>query len=122
MPMRRVFKPFQHVPAWILIPIALLMVGGIGYVDYITGDYSMLIFYAIPISIVAWVVGDWGVTLVSAAAGGARYFSDYFSYADNNLRYWNTIEDFLFLLIVGLLISNIRRILEEEKNDREQGK
>jgi hypothetical protein len=102
------------MPIWLSLLIGLLLVAAIGYVDYLTGDYSILIFYAIPIGMVAWKLRDWGAIIISAASGCARYISDYHTYANSNIRHWNTLEDTLFLLIVGLLVSAVKRQIDEE--------
>ena len=104
----------KRTPAWLSVFIGLLLVGGIGYVDYLTGDYSMLIFYTIPIAMVAWILGDRGAIIISVAAGCARYISDYHTYSSSNIRMWNSMEDTLFLLILGLLISAVKRLIDEE--------
>jgi hypothetical protein len=112
--MRRPLNMFKKLPVWILILIELLLVAAIGYVDYLTGDYSILIFYVIPIGIAAWCQEDWGAVFISIASGSARYLSDYLAYSSSKIRYWNSIEDMLFLLIVGLLISAVKRLIDDE--------
>jgi hypothetical protein len=108
------------MPVWLVVVIALLLVVGIGYIDFITGDYSVLIFYAIPAALAGWVAGDWGAIVIALAAGVARYYSDYHSYTNTLMRDWNCAEDVLFLLIFGLLLSNMKRILDEEKKGRDR--
>lgn len=108
----------HKMPAWLSVPSGLLLVAIIGYVDYLTGDYSMLIFYTVPIAMVAWILGDRGAIIISLVAGCARYISDYHTYASSSIRRWNSLEDTLFLLIVGLLISSVKRLIDEENRDK----
>jgi hypothetical protein len=96
-----------------------MLVALIGYIDFMTGDYSVLIFYAIPIGLAAWSFGDWGAITVAVLAGCARYLSDINSYSAGKVRNWNSLEDMLFLLILGLLVSAIKRLLEEEKKEKQ---
>jgi len=111
-------KLLQKIQAWLWLPIGLILVSGIGYIDYLTGDYSLLIFYAVPIALVAWYLGDVGALIVSVASGFARYLSDYNVYSYSSVRNWNSVEDTLFLLIVGLLVSALKRMLDEERKGK----
>jgi hypothetical protein len=119
--MREMPNLLKRLPVWLSLLIGLLLVGAIGYVDYLTGDYSMLIFYTIPIAMVAWIMQDRGAIIISVAAGLARYISDYHIYSSSNIRKWNSLEDTLFLLIVGLLISAVKRLIDNE-NENKQNK
>ena len=108
----------KEIPARFLVLIGLSLVAVIGYIDYLTEDYSLLIFYAIPVGLIAWLLGDKGVVIISVASGFARYISDYYSYSHNNFRYWTSIEDMLFLLIAGLALSAVKRFLDLEKKEK----
>lgn len=112
--LRNLLDNISKLPVWITLCIELLLVVLIGYIDYITGDYSVLIFYGIPVCLAAWTTGDLGVIILTLISGLARYLSDYNSYTNNNLETWNTVEDILFLLIFGLVISAIKRALDKE--------
>ena len=110
----------KKLPAWVLMLLGIFMVALLGYIDYLTGDYSLLIFYAFPIALEAWFLGRRGAVIISLAAGVARLTSDYFSYADSSFRYWNSLQDMAFLLMVGLLIATVKKLLvaEETKWDK----
>ena len=95
--------------------LGFIMVAGLGYLDYLTGDYSLLIFYAIPIALEAWFLGRWGAVVISLSAGLARLVSDYYSYSATSFRYWNSLQDMAFLLMVGLLIAMIKKLLAEDQ-------
>lgn len=109
-------KTFKKLPKWLILLAALIMVALLGYVDYLTGDYSMLIFYVLPLTMVAWLLGRWGVLIVSVAAGSARFISDSISYSGTGVRYWNSLQDMLFLLLMGLLVSTVKKLLTEDQN------
>ena len=106
------------MPAWFLVFIGLSLISVIGYIDYLTHDYSLLIFYALPVGLIAWFLGDKGAVTISLASGFARYISDYYSYSPNNFRYWTSIEDMLFLLIAGLVLSAVKRLLDQERGEK----
>lgn len=112
-----VIQLLDKLPKWFLIGVLLLVIVVLGYLDYLVSDYSMLIFYAVPVAVGGWFAEDWGAALTALASGLARGISDYFTYSNKTLGYSNSAEDTLFLLIAGLLLSNVRRILEEEKRE-----
>jgi len=91
-----------------------LLVAILGYIDFLRGDYTILPFYLIPVLLVAWFLGWSGATCVSLAAGLARFLSDSYGYASSSLRYWNSLQDMLFLLLVGFVIALIKRLLNDE--------
>ena len=116
--MLKLLKILKEMPAWFLVLIGLSLVAAIGYFDYLTEDYSLLIFYTIPVGLIAWLLGDKGAVIISLASGFARYISDYYSYSPSNFRYRTSIEDMLFLLIAGLVLSAIKRLLDQEKREK----
>lgn len=116
--MHKRLNTFKKLPLWLAIIIQLLLIALIGYVDLLTGDYSILIFYAIPIGLAAWSQGDWGAVSMAGVSGYARYLSDVNSYSSGKVRYWNSMEDMLFLLILGLLVSAVKRLIDEEKREK----
>jgi hypothetical protein len=97
---------------------SLVAVVLLGVVDFVTGDYSVLIFYAIPVALVGWCVGRGGAVLISLASGLARWLSDYMSYTSYGtpMRYWNSLQDMIFLVMVGLLIALVRTLMIDEQN------
>lgn len=101
----------NKIPAWLMFALGLLLVILLGYIDYLTGDYSILIFYLIPVALEAWYLGKWGGAIISLASGVARMVSDYSNYAHTSLRYWNSLQDMFFLLFVALLIAVLKKQL-----------
>jgi hypothetical protein len=104
-------KHIKQIPRWLFLGAGMTLVALVGYLDFLTGDYSILIFYMIPVGIEAWYLGNREGICTSLASGAARLVSDYFSYSHTSLRYWNSIQDMLFLLMVALLIAKIRKLL-----------
>lgn len=102
-------------PAWLLLLFGYLLTAVVGYIDFLTGDYSMLIFYFLPVCFGAWFLGRWGAVLISLGAGVARYVSDYHSYSASAVRYWNSFQDTAFLLMAGILIATVRKLLSDER-------
>ena len=101
----------QALPRWVVLTGCLISVAVVGYLDYITGDYSILIFYLIPVSFASWYNGRWSGVCVSCASGIARVISDSYLYRNILLHAWNSLQDLIFFLIVGLLVSLLRQEL-----------
>ena len=97
---------------WFMLALGFILVVVIGYIDFLTGDYSLLIFYLVPISLVSWFVGCWRGAMIAILSGVARFLADYAIVANLNLLYWNSIEDMVFLVIVAFLIFFLKRALK----------
>ena len=108
-------KFMDRQPKWLMMVIGLLLVAVIGYIDYLTGDYSLLIFYLFPISLVSWFVDFWWGGVTAVLCGSSRFAADY-SFVTNVRRlYWNTLEDTTFLVIVAFLIFFLRKSLKPDR-------
>ncbi|WP_183362547.1 hypothetical protein [Geomonas limicola] len=109
----------EKLPPWLVLVIGFVLVACLGVLDYLTGDYSLLIFYAIPVALEAWFLGRAGAVAISLASGLARLASDYLSYTGTRFSYWNSLQDTAFLLMMGLLIAWVRQLLQEESTESE---
>jgi len=99
--------------------INLFVLALLGWIDVLTGDYSLIVLYLIPVSLVAWFVTWPSGVLFCILSLVTRFIADQASssFALNNaaLHYWNLFVEFLFLLIMSLLFSALRRNLDSEK-------
>jgi hypothetical protein len=100
---------------WLAVAIGLVLVGLIGVIDYLTGDYSLLVFYLIPISLAAWFAGRWWGGFIALASGTARFVADYTAYTNVRLLTWNAVEEMIFLMIVAYLIALLRKALDSDR-------
>ena len=89
----------------VIVPLALLLIGLIGEVDFVTGhDFSLSAFYLIPI---AWVC--WGASrragLFAAMVGAAIWLAadaaTGFPYPNRAIPYWNALM--LLVLFIGVV-------------------
>lgn len=106
---------FERLPALRAITvyaINILLLVILGWLDYLTGDYSLIIFYLVPVSLAAWFVNRWSGVLFCVLSFVTRLIADAavlsFSFAYTPLHCWNIFSEFLFLLIMGLLVSTLR--------------
>jgi hypothetical protein len=116
---RKIVDVFSnHKPATV-ISFNILILLLLGWIDIVTGDYSLIVFYLIPVSLAAWFVNkSCGIlfcilvvivrTIVEESAT-----SSFFSHS--SLHYWNELTEFLFLLIVSILTSSLKKNLGNEK-------
>jgi diguanylate cyclase (GGDEF)-like protein len=99
--------------------ISLGLLVFLGWLDKITGDYSLIVFYLIPVSLMAWFVTRTSGVLFCILALVTRFIADMtpgsFSFNNTELHYWNAFIEFLFLLIMSLLFSALRKNLDSEK-------
>jgi len=99
--------------------ISLMLLILLGWLDRSTGDYSLIVFYVIPVSLMAWFVTRTSGVLFCLLAFVTRFIADNspgsFSFKNAELHYWNIFIEFLFLLIMSLLFSALRRNLDAEK-------
>jgi diguanylate cyclase (GGDEF)-like protein len=89
------------------------------WLDYRTGDYSLIIFYLIPVSLTAWFVSKPTGVIFCFLSLLVRMAADYGSSPatrHSNLHYWNVFIEFLFLIIMSLLFSALKKNLDSEKS------
>jgi len=91
----------------------------LGWLDIITGDYSLIVFYLIPVSLAAWFVGKRSGLLFCLLVLVVRVIADEGTrspfVSHSALHYWNEVIEFVFLLIMSLLFSALKMKLENEK-------
>ena len=108
----------RHSKSTVVI-ISVLLLFLLSWLDYITGDYSLIIFYLIPVSFTAWFVGKkTGVffCILSFLARIVADFSVYPAAQRSSLHYWNLFIEFSFLLIMSVLFSVLKSKLDSEKS------
>lgn len=98
---------------WLAASYILVVI--LGYVDYVTGDYSLLPFYLAPVSLVSWLRGRRDAFLVSLLSGMARYVSDYYSHSALTFKPWNSLEDLALILTVAFLVVVMKRLMTDTR-------
>jgi len=96
---------------------SLLILVILGWLDYVTGDYSLIIFYMIPVGLVTWYTGKGSGLIFSVLSFITRLLSDAasksFELHYSTMYYWNIFVELIFLLIMCLLISALKKSLEK---------
>lgn len=102
------------------ITLGILLVIGLGAIDYHTGpEWSFSSFYLLPISLVAWCVGsNWGL-FVSAASGLTWLAADLGAghvYTHPFTPYWNMLVRLVSFVVVTYALSELKRVLDKERS------
>jgi K+-sensing histidine kinase KdpD len=114
MPIGRIH--WATVPKWSLAIADLLLVLLLGVIDYMSGDYSLIIYYMIPVVLGSWIIGAGFGIAVAVISGLVRFSADYATYTDFSfVNYLNVAQDTLFLLIIAFITANLRARLEGNK-------
>jgi hypothetical protein len=104
------------LPKWIWTSAVLLLVFFLGIIDYQTGDYSIIVFYMIPVVLATWFTGVRFGIAVAVISGFVRLYADYATYTVfTSANYVNVAEDAFFLLIIGVLTAILRKMLKGNK-------
>jgi len=96
--------------------LAVALVAVIGWFDYVTGDFSLAVFYLVPVSLATWYAGrasGWFIGLLSAAAWLVGDMALSHAYTHPLIPYWNTAILALTYGVVVQLLSALQRIQAE---------
>lgn len=103
-----------------IIAVSIILIAVIGYVDVITGfEIKVSIFYLIPVAFASWYIGLRSGMAVAILATIALYWADIASgakYSHSFIPVWNGLMIFLFIVIVVLLMSSLKKELETQKH------
>ena len=96
----------------IAFTIFVILLAVLGYVDYLTSDYSLALFYILYVVGLTWytnmVYGMMGAFM--ATISGA--ISDYYTHFDavfQPMYYWNWGNDLIIFIIISVSVTYIKR-------------
>lgn len=102
-----------------IMAVSIFLLLTLGILDYFTGDYSLIVFYLIPVSLVAWFVSKRNGLFFCCITLLLRFVADEapssFAFHNATLHYWNEAIEFLFLVIMSLLFSALHKNLLSEQ-------
>ena len=96
--------------------LAVALVAVIAWFDYVTGDFSLAVFYLAPVVLATWYAGrasGWFVGLLSAAAWLVSDLALSHAYGYPLMPYWNAAMLALIYGIVAHLLSALQRLQAE---------
>lgn len=96
--------------------LCLLMLVGLGWLDYRTGyELNLFIFYSLPVGIAAWHLGPWPGAVMSVASALTWWLADRSAgqtYSSDFVLYWNTAIHIGCFVINAISISKTREMVD----------
>jgi diguanylate cyclase (GGDEF)-like protein len=112
-------KYLEGLSKSVVIVITLVSTVVVAGLDYLTGfEVSFAFFYLIPISLTAWLVSRRDGIIVSFISAIAWLIANNLAgerIANPIIPFWNAATRFGFFLVVTLLLSKLRQLLESER-------
>jgi diguanylate cyclase (GGDEF)-like protein len=103
-----------------LLAGVLLLIALFGYLDYLTGfEITFSFFYLIPIAIAVWYIDGQvglGVIILSLAIWLVSNWLAGETYTYEIIRYLNVLTRLLFFMLGGLLLSELKQALSQERS------
>ena len=103
--------------------LSVLLVAVIAWFDYVTGDFSLALFYLVPVVLATWNAGPvsgWFIGVLSAAGWLVGDSALSHAYGHPLIPYWNAAMLALIYGIVAHLLSTLRRLQAELQERVEQ--
>jgi light-regulated signal transduction histidine kinase (bacteriophytochrome) len=117
--MKSLLEYLDGLPAQTKLLGCLLLSLLLGVVDYITQDYSLSLFYLIPISFASWFIGKRTARYIALFCGMELYIVDLLVAPGKisivSLRSWNALMEVGYLLLTAYLISVVRTEMEKTR-------
>lgn len=108
----------RRSPAFIFTA-SLLLVALLGVLDYLNGpDFSLLIFYAVPVFVAAWYAGRRESFFVCAASGLAGFAVAYVTsehFSSPFVAYWNAAVRFGFIILLAHVVAAFKNSFAQER-------
>jgi two-component sensor histidine kinase len=102
--------------------LAVCLVAVIGWVDYVTGDFSLTVFYLLPVTLATWYAGrasGWFVSLLSVAVWLIGEMA--LGHAQSLMFDWNAaVLAVIYGVVVQLLLAlqRVQTVLEKRVEQR----
>jgi hypothetical protein len=101
---------------WIFLAGIVLIVL-LGYIDYLTGDYSMNMFYLVVIFAVTFFTNKYYGIVCATEAVMAEAMADYYvhkGFVFEMIYYWNWMSDLVIFVGLCIATSFVKRIVERD--------
>jgi len=97
----------------LILGACLLLVGCVGYIDYLTGyERTMLLFYLLPISLATWFLGLIGGLAIAVLSVVTTMVSDVVA-GIPVMGFWNGGMGLALYAVFAFVLSNLRTLLRE---------
>ena len=116
---RRLSSVLEKLSAQAMLAVSALLVLAVGLADFFTGaQLTLLPFYLLPVALTTWYVGKnagFFVALASSAVWTLGYALTEPVAWDTLAPYWNIVIRLAIFLVVCVVMSEMRRALNNEK-------
>jgi signal transduction histidine kinase len=95
------------------LAISISLVALIGWVDYLTGEFSLAVFYLIPICLAAWHLGRTTGVVIALLSVTVWFLGDIALWRSRNhplMPYWNAMILVSIYCVVVHLLCGLRRL------------
>src|SRR5437588_13054762 len=115
-PIHRALELLARISQTAATVLAIVLVAVIAWFDYVTGDFSLALFYLVPVVLATWYAGPvsgWFIGVLSAAAWLVGDSALSRAYGHPLMPYWNAAMLALIYGIVAHLLSSLHRLQAE---------
>ena len=109
----------ESLPGQSKVMSCLLLSLLLGVTDYLTGDYSLTLFYLFPIALASWFIGKRPAFCIAVLCGVELYMVDLLVAPGKvsvvSLRSWNALMEVGYLLLAAYLLSVVRAEMERSR-------
>lgn len=117
--MKKLIGYLSRRPKWQICMLCIFLVVFLGVIDYLTGDFSLTIFYLLPVCISTWLIGIWaGIAycLFSGVAITVAHKIPPITVFDPAIMHiWNSAMEICFLIIMSYMIYLLKKELAIEQ-------
>jgi len=114
-----IFSINKRPPPFLVFSLCALIAFGLGFLDYITGyELSFLVLYLLPVSVAAWYSGREAGIIFSCTCAAIWHMSNQLageSFSNPAIPYWNSLTRLGFFVVVSILLSQLKKVLEHER-------
>lgn len=108
----RFLSPLSALPTWLITALCLFTAIVVGWFDYITGDYSVILFYLIPIYVAAQLLGSRTSKVISVFSSAELLYVNAAQHSTDvslfTLHTWNAVMEAAVIILAGHLLRKLR--------------
>ncbi|WP_243371881.1 GGDEF domain-containing protein [Geotalea sp. SG265] len=112
----RIFEYLEKRSKFSLLALGYILVAMLAYVDYLTGDFSIILFYLIPIFLVGWFVNKPSAILICLCASISSLFNKILTHHTTVFHHsWDFTIETTYMILLGMMFATLREKHDQEK-------
>lgn len=116
-PIQQLFGFLERRSRLFVLGLGVCLTAVLGVADYATGfEVSLVLFYILPVSLVAWLAGQTSGLVMSWASAGIWLVANELAGETHSrpfIAYWNAATRLAFFLLVALLLARLKDALAQ---------